>query len=93
MLQGMKRISKRGRPTLRKHPYMFAIRSVHQGGIFRKDYEAHIGRNGNKKIPALMAIARKGLKLLFRRCPGGAAVDAGATRRAACRSHRRRPGD
>jgi transposase len=65
ILQGMKRISKRGRPALRKHAYMFAIRSVHQGGIFRKDYDALLSRNGNKKIPALMAIARKGLKLLF----------------------------
>ena len=65
ILKGVKRISKRGRPVLRRHAYMFAVRSVHQGGIFRADYEALLARNGHKTIPALMAIARKGLKLLF----------------------------
>jgi transposase len=65
ILKGEKRISKRGRPVLRRHAYMFAVRSVHQGGIFRADYEALLARNGHKTIPALMAIARKGLKLLF----------------------------
>jgi transposase len=65
ILKGEKRISKRGRPVLRRHAYMFAVRSVHQGGIFRTDYEALLARNGHKTIPALMAIARKGLKLLF----------------------------
>jgi transposase len=65
IMQGLKRISKRGRPALRKHAYMFALRSVHQDGIYRKEYEALLGRNGDKKIPALMAIARKGLKLMF----------------------------
>jgi transposase len=65
IMQGLKRISKRGRPALRKHAYMFALRSVHQDGIYRKEYEALLGRNDDKKIPALMAIARKGLKLMF----------------------------
>jgi transposase len=65
IVHGLKRISKRGRPALRKNAYMFAVRSVQKGGIFRTDYEALLTRNGNKKIPALLAIARKGLKLLF----------------------------
>jgi transposase len=65
ILKGLKRISKRGRPVLRKHAYMFAVRSVHKGGIFRTEYEALLNRNGHKTIPALMAVARKGLKLLF----------------------------
>jgi hypothetical protein len=51
--------------VLRKHAYMFAVRSVHKSGIFRTEYEALLSRNGHKTIPALMAIARKGLKLLF----------------------------
>jgi len=65
ILRGEKRISKRGRPVLRKHAYMFAVRSVHRGGIFRREYDALLARNGHKTIPALMAVARKGLKLLF----------------------------
>jgi transposase len=62
---GQKRISKRGRPVLRKHAHMFAVRSVQRGGIFRAEYDALLARNGRKTIPALTAVARKGLKLLF----------------------------
>jgi transposase len=65
ILKGKQHISKRGRPVLRKHAHLFAIRSVHRGGIFRREYEAPLARNGHKTIPALTAIARKGLKLLF----------------------------
>jgi transposase len=62
---GEKRISKRGRPVLRKHAHMFAVRSVHKGGIYRRPYEALLARNGGKSIPALTAVARMGLKLFF----------------------------
>ena len=65
ILHGEKRISKRGRPTLRKHAHMFAVRSVRTGGIFRAEYDALLARNGHRTIPALTAIARKGLRLLF----------------------------
>lgn len=65
ILKGEKRISKRGRPVLRKHAHMFAVRSVQQGGIFRPEYEALLARNGHRTIPALTAIARMGLRLLF----------------------------
>lgn len=44
---------------------MFAVRSVHKGGIFRREYEALLARNGHRTIPALTAIARKGLKLFY----------------------------
>lgn len=63
--QGERRISKRGRPVLRKHAHMFAVRSVHKDGIYRREYEALLARNGHRTIPALTAIARKGLRLLF----------------------------
>lgn len=63
--QGEQRISKRGRPVLRKHAHMFAIRSVQQGGIFRAAYEALLARNGRKAIPALTAMSRRGLRLFF----------------------------
>ncbi|HEX6533041.1 MAG TPA: IS110 family transposase [Gemmatimonadaceae bacterium] len=62
---GEKRISKRGRPVLRKHAHMFAVRSVQRGGIFRAAYEALLERNGHRTIPALTAMARRGLRLFF----------------------------
>jgi transposase len=63
--KGEKRISKRGRPALRKHAHLFAVRSVHRSGIFRGEYEALLARNGRRTIPALTAIARRGLRLLY----------------------------
>lgn len=65
MRTGEKRISKRGRPVLRKHAHMFAVRSVQRGGIYRREYDAILSRNGRKTIPALTAVARKGLRLLY----------------------------
>jgi transposase len=65
VLKGEKRISKRGRPVLRKHAHMFAVRSVHRGGIFRREYEAILARNGHRTIPALTAIARRWLRLFY----------------------------
>jgi len=63
--QGEQRISKRGRPVLCKHAHMFAVRSVHVGGLFRRQYEALLARNGGKAIPALTAVARRALRLFF----------------------------
>jgi transposase len=65
ILKGERRISKRGRPVLRKHAHMFAVRSILKGGIFRADYEALLGRNGRRPFAALTAIARKGLRLFY----------------------------
>lgn len=62
---GEKRISKRGRSVLRKHAHMFAVRSVQRGGIFRVAYEALLARNGHRTIPALTAMARRGLRRFF----------------------------
>jgi len=62
---GQKRISKRGRPVLRKHAHMFAVRSVHRDGIYRREYEALLARNGHRPFAALTAIARKGLRLFY----------------------------
>jgi len=59
-------ISKRGRPLLRRHAYMLALRLVQEGGIFRKEYEAYLERHGpKKKIPALVAISRRALALIY----------------------------
>lgn len=65
-LKGRTRVSKRGRPVLRQHAYMFAVRSIRVGGLFRAEYErllAH-GKATTKK-KAVVAVSRSGLKLLW----------------------------
>jgi transposase len=65
LLRGTQRISKRGRPLLRAIAYMFAVRSVTEGGLFRQEPEALLERNGHKSIKALAAVMRSALKLMF----------------------------
>jgi transposase len=63
--QGKRRISKRGRPVLRRYAFIMAVRNVTKGGLFRAEYEALLARNGGRKMPALTAIGRRMLALLF----------------------------
>ncbi len=65
VLRGTKRISKRGRPLLRQAAYMFAVRSITKGGLFRAEYEALCQRNGGIKMKAVVAVMRSGLRLLY----------------------------
>jgi transposase len=65
ILRGTKRISKRGRPLLRAAAYMFAVRSITSGGLFRAEYEALCARNGGQKLKAVVAVMRSGLRLLY----------------------------
>ncbi len=65
ILRGTKRISKRGRPLLRQAAYMFAVRSITKGGLFRAEYEALCRRNGGQKMKAVVAVMRSGLRLLY----------------------------
>ena len=65
VLRGTKRISTRGRPLLRAAAYMFAVRSITTGGLFRAEYEALCQRNGGAKMKAVVAVMRSGLRLLF----------------------------
>lgn len=65
ILRGTKRISKRGRPLLRQAAYMFAVRSITKGGLFRAEYEALCQRNGGQKMKAVVAVMRSGLRLLY----------------------------
>jgi len=65
VLRGTKRISKRGRPLLRQAAYMFAVRSITQGSLFRAEYEALCQRNGGAKMKAVVAVMRSGLQLLY----------------------------
>ena len=63
--RGTKRISKRGRPLLRQAAFMFAVRSITRGGLFRAEYEALCQRNGGQKMKAVVAVMRSGLRLLY----------------------------
>lgn len=63
---GQVHISKRGRPVLRRSMYMLALRLVQQDGLYRKQFEAYVERHGpKKKIPALVAVSRRALGLLY----------------------------
>ena len=64
---GKPRLSKRGRPELRRQMYMFAVRSVTKGGLYRAEFERAL--RANPKTPKkklLVAIARKAARLMFR---------------------------
>lgn len=65
VMRGTKRISKRGRPLLRKTAYMFAVRSIGTGGLYRAEYEALVARNGGRKRKALVAVMRSSLRLWY----------------------------
>jgi len=62
--KGQKRISKRGRPLLRKLLFFAAINVVRKGAIFHEKYQSYLER-GMIKMKALIAICRKLLKLIF----------------------------
>jgi transposase len=65
ILRGKQRISKRGKPVLRRFAYLFAVRSVQEDGIFRAEFERMVQRNGGRKIAALVALSRKALRLMY----------------------------
>ncbi len=62
--RGMRRISKRGRPLMRKLLYFAALNTVREGGVMHAKYRAYVDR-GMLKNKALIAIARKILGILF----------------------------
>ena len=62
--KGQKRISKRGRPLLRKALFFAAINVVRHGGIYHEKYQRYLER-GMIKMKALIAICRKLLRLIF----------------------------
>jgi transposase len=61
---GRRRISKRGRPLLRKLLFFAAINTVRKGGVMHTFYQRHL-QKGMPKTKALIAIARKLLRILF----------------------------
>ncbi len=62
--QGIRRISKRGRSLLRKLLYFAALNTARKGGIMHERYQSYL-RRGMLKTKALVAIARKLLRILF----------------------------
>jgi len=62
--RGKLRISKRGRPLIRKLLYFAALSSVRKGGVMHEWYQRALGR-GMVKTKALVAVSRKLLGLIF----------------------------
>jgi len=62
--RGQRRISKRGRPLMRKLLFYAAINVVRTNGILHKPYQQMLSR-GMLKVKALIAIARKLLRIIF----------------------------
>ncbi len=62
--RGQRRISKRGRPLLRKLLFFAALNTVRQGGIMHQCYQRHLAK-GMPRLKALIAIARKLLGIML----------------------------
>ena len=62
--RGQRRISKRGRPLMRKLLFFAAINAVKSNGIMHQKYHQMLDR-GQLKMKALVAISRKLLGLIF----------------------------
>ena len=62
--KGKRRISKRGRPLLRKILYYAALNTVRKGGELYGTYQRHLEK-GMVKTKALIAVARKLLGIIF----------------------------
>lgn len=62
--RGKLRISKRGRPLMRKLLYLAALSAVRQDGVMHEWYQRALGR-GMKKTKALVAVSRKLLGIMF----------------------------
>ncbi len=62
--KGQRRISKRGRPLIRKLLFFVAINAVRKGGIMHQRYQRHL-QKGMHKMKALIAIARNIFSIIF----------------------------
>lgn len=62
--QGIRRISKRGRPLLRKLLYLAALSTIRPGGVMHQWYKGAMDR-GMIKTKAVVAVARKLLAIIF----------------------------
>jgi transposase len=63
--KGRRKISKKGRPLLRKTLFFAALRMVKSGGAFRQDYIRLTELNNMHKTKALVALSRKLVRVIF----------------------------
>lgn len=63
--QGTVRISKRGKPVLRRHAFMFAMRHVRKDGIYRAEFRRLVEEQRRPKKEAIVILERKALRLLY----------------------------
>lgn len=63
--EGKKRISKRGRPLLRTALFLVSLQHIEKTGLYRARYLELRQRNGDLHKPALVAISRSILKILY----------------------------
>ncbi len=62
---GSVRISKEGRPLMRRLAFMLGLAAIRKNGIYRKEFEGLVSRMGGKKKPAIVAVGRKLLRLMY----------------------------
>jgi transposase len=62
--RGKLRISKRGRPLIRKLLYLAALSTIRRDGVMHEWYQRAVGR-GMMKTKALVAVSRKLLGIIF----------------------------
>jgi transposase len=62
--KGKRRITKRGRPLVRKLLYLAAMNMVRKNGIFHEPYQKMV-KQGMPRLQALVAITRKLLRVAF----------------------------
>lgn len=63
---GSVHLSKHGRPLLRRYAFMLGLRAVRgKDGLYREQYNRILEKNGNKKMPAVIAVGREMLRLMF----------------------------
>jgi transposase len=72
---GPVRITKRGRPALRRELFMLAGRCCKPAGILRARHEAMLARNGKRRIKAITALSRGLVPLVFHILKTGEAFD------------------
>lgn len=63
--RGLVRLSKRGKPALRRQLFMFTLRNVRSDGIFRNEFLRLTEAEGRSKKEAIVILERKAARLLF----------------------------
>lgn len=65
MRHGYDRLSKSRGRLLRRLAFMLGLRAVRSDGLYRAEYQAMLVRNGGRKMPAVVAVGRRMLCLMF----------------------------